>query len=200
MEDNVEEIRITAEPKDESTCRFVVDRPVYPDGSVYFATKERAQGSPLAEKLFAISGLSSVLIQDNLVTVTAPSGGNWMPIAKQVGGAIRDVLQSGEKAVSEAALASIPNAETIKHRVQSILDQEINPAVAAHGGWVELIDVKRNEVFIRMGGGCVGCGMADVTLKQGVEKTIRQAIPEVGAIMDTTDHASGRNPYYSPAK
>ena len=88
----------------------------------------------------------------------------------------------------------------IKKRVQSILDQEINPAVAAHGGWVELIDVKRNEVFIRMGGGCQGCGMADVTLKQGVERSIREAIPEVGAIMDTTDHASGRNPYYSPAK
>ena len=72
--------------------------------------------------------------------------------------------------------------------------------MAAHGGWVELIDVQKNEVFIRMGGGCQGCGMADVTLKQGVEKSIRQAIPEVGAIMDTTDHASGRNPYYSPSK
>ncbi|HEX9725755.1 MAG TPA: NifU family protein, partial [Vicinamibacteria bacterium] len=99
-----------------------------------------------------------------------------------------------------AVLSSIPDADVIKKRVQSILDQEINPAVAAHGGWVELIDVKRNEVFIRMGGGCQGCGMADVTLKQGVEKSIREAIPEVGAIMDTTDHASGRNPYYSPAK
>jgi Fe-S cluster biogenesis protein NfuA len=84
--------------------------------------------------------------------------------------------------------------------VQKILDTEINPAVASHGGWVELIDVKKNEVFIRMGGGCQGCGMADVTLKQGVEKTIRQQIPEIGAIMDTTDHASGRNPYYSPSK
>jgi Fe-S cluster biogenesis protein NfuA len=196
----VEDIRINAEPKDNSTCRFVVDRPVYAGGSVFFGSKERASGSSLASKLFAIDGVSSVLIQDNLVTVTAATGGNWMPIAKQVGATIRAVLSSGETPVSDAVLSSIPDAETIKRRVQSILDQEINPAVAAHGGWVELIDVKRNEVFIRMGGGCVGCGMADVTLKQGVEKTIRQAIPEVGAIMDTTDHASGRNPYYSPAK
>jgi len=51
-----------------------------------------------------------------------------------------------------------------------------------------------------MGGGCQGCGMADVTLKQGVEKSIRQAVPEIGAIMDTTDHATGRNPYYAPSK
>jgi Fe-S cluster biogenesis protein NfuA len=196
----MDEIRITAEPKDNSTCRFVVDRPVYPGGSVYFGSADRASGSILAKKLFAIDGVSSVLIQDNIVTVTAATGGNWMPVAKPVGAAIRAVLSSGEKPVSDEVLSSIPDAETIKMRVQSILDQEINPAVAAHGGWVELIDVKRNEVFIRMGGGCVGCGMADVTLKQGVEKTIRQAIPEVGAILDTTDHASGRNPYYSPAK
>jgi len=196
----MEDIRITAEPKDNSTCRFVIDRPIYPDGSAFFGNKERASGSGLAEKLFAIEGVSSVMIQDNLVTVTAESGGNWMPIAKQVGTTIRAVLGSGEKAVSDAVLSSIPDADAIKKRVQSVLDQEINPAVAAHGGWVELIDVKGNEVFIRMGGGCQGCGMADVTLKQGVEKSIRQAIPEVGAIMDTTDHGSGRNPYYAPAK
>jgi Fe-S cluster biogenesis protein NfuA len=194
------EIKITAEPKDNSTCRFVVDRPVYPDGSVFFGAADRAKGSPVAEKIFAIDGVSSVLIQDHIVTVTAPSGGNWMPIAKQVGAAIRSVLSSGEKPVSDDVAASIPDPEEIKKKVQRVLDQEINPAVAAHGGWVELIDVRKNEVFIRMGGGCQGCGMADVTLKQGVEKSIRQAIPQVGAIMDTTDHASGRNPYYSPAK
>ena len=194
------EIKITAEPKDNSTCRFVVDRPVYPDGSVFFGTAGRAKGSPLPEALFGIDGVSSVLVQDNVVTVTAATGGNWMPVAKQVGAAIRSVLGSGQKAISDDILSSIPDAAEIKKKVQSILDQEINPAVAAHGGWVELIDVRKNEVFIRMGGGCVGCGMADVTLKQGVEKTIREAIPHVGAIMDTTDHASGRNPYYSPAK
>jgi Fe-S cluster biogenesis protein NfuA len=196
----MQEIRITAEPKDSNTCRFVVDRPIYPNGSAFFGSRERAAGSGLAEKLFGIEGVSSVLIQDNLVTVTAATGGNWMPVAKQVGATIRALLATGEKPVSDSVLSSIPDSDVIRKRVQSILDQEINPAVAAHGGWVELIDVKRNEVFIRMGGGCVGCGMADVTLKQGVEKTIRQAIPEVGAIMDTTDHASGRNPYYSPSK
>jgi Fe-S cluster biogenesis protein NfuA len=196
----MEEIRITAEPKDTSTCRFVVDRPLYPEGSVFFGDVTKAAGSALPEKLFAIDGVSSVLIQDNVVTVSAPSGGNWMPIAKQVGASIREVLASGVPPVSASVLSSLPDAAELKARVQQILDTEINPAVASHGGWVELIDVKKNEVFIRMGGGCQGCGMADVTLKQGVEKTIRQQIPEIGAIMDTTDHASGRNPYYSPSK
>jgi len=196
----MEEIRITAEPKDNDTCHFRVDRPLYPDGSIYFGDETVAKGSPLAEKLFAIEGITSLMIQDNVVTVSAATGGNWMPIAKQIGTSIRAVLESGETAVAPDALQSLPDPQEIKKRVQSVLDQEINPAVASHGGWVELIDVRKNEVFIRMGGGCQGCGMADVTLKQGVEKSIRQAVPQIGAIMDTTDHASGHNPYYSPSK
>ena len=196
----MEEIQITAEPKDNTTCRFVVNRPVYPDGSVFFADKARATGSALPEKLFAIQGIDSVLIQDNVVTVTAPTGGDWTPIAKQVGATLRKVLGSGESPFAESILSLLPDAAELKTRVQEVLNKEINPAVAAHGGWVELIDVAKNEVFIRMGGGCQGCGMADVTLKQGVEKAIRQQIPEIGAIMDTTDHASGRNPYYAPSK
>ncbi len=196
----MEDIHITAEPKDNTTCRFVVDRPVYPDGSVFFGDKARAAGSVLPEKLFAIEGVDSVLIQDNVVTVTAPTGGDWGPIAKQVGATLRKVMGSGEAPVAASVLSSLPDASELKTRVQEILNKEINPAVAAHGGWVELIDVTKNEVFIRMGGGCQGCGMADVTLKQGVEKTIRQQIPEIGAIMDTTDHATGRNPYYAPSK
>jgi Fe-S cluster biogenesis protein NfuA len=119
-----------------------------------------------------------------------------MPLAKEVGAAIRSVLQSGKPPVSTEITSSIPPAEEIGRRIQELFDTEINPAIAAHGGQVELIDVKGNEVFIRLGGGCQGCGMASVTLKNGIEKAIRAAVPEVGAIMDTTDHASGRNPYY----
>lgn len=196
----MEEIRIQAEPKDNDTCRFTVDKPVYPNGSIYFGSEEQAGGSPLAEQLFGIQGVTSVLIQDSVVTVSAPTGGNWMPVAKQVGTVIRAALSSGKPPIAEDALASLPDPEEIKKKVQGVLDGEINPAVAAHGGWVELIDVQKNEVFIRMGGGCQGCGMANVTLKLGVEKSIRAAVPQIGAIMDTTDHATGRNPYYAPSK
>lgn len=196
----MDEIRIQAEPKDNDTCRFTVDNPVFPDGSVYFGDKSQASGSPLIEALFGIEGVTSVLVQDSVVTVSAPTGGNWMPVAKQVGAAIRNVLSSGEPPIAQDIHGSLPDSEEIKKKVQGVLDGEINPAVAAHGGWVELIDVQKNEVFIRMGGGCQGCGMADVTLKQGVEKSIRQAVPQIGAIMDTTDHATGRNPYYAPSK
>ena len=72
--------------------------------------------------------------------------------------------------------------------------------VAEHGGVVNLINVQDNQVFIQMGGGCQGCGQADVTLKFGIENSIRAAVAGVGDILDVTDHASGRNPYYTPSK
>ena len=88
----------------------------------------------------------------------------------------------------------------LKERVQGLLDTAINPAVAGHGGYIELLDVKDNTAYIRMAGGCQGCGMADVTLKAGIERMIFEEIPEVTQVLDVTDHAAGSNPYYSPAK
>jgi len=84
--------------------------------------------------------------------------------------------------------------------VQRILDEEINPAVAQHGGFVTLLDVKDGVVYVQMGGGCQGCGMVDVTLKQGIEVRIREAVPAIREIVDSTDHAGGRNPFYRPSK
>ena len=84
--------------------------------------------------------------------------------------------------------------------VQALIDSQINPGVASHGGYVELLDVKESRVFLRMGGGCQGCGMANVTLRQGVEVLIKQAFPQIEDVIDATDHAHGENPYYQPAK
>jgi Fe/S biogenesis protein NfuA len=90
--------------------------------------------------------------------------------------------------------------DPLAQRVQEVIDSRINPNVASHGGWVELLGVRDNRAFIRMGGGCQGCGMADVTLKQGIETLIFSDVPEIAAVIDETDHASGDNPYYKPAK
>ena len=88
----------------------------------------------------------------------------------------------------------------LKDKVQALIENMINPAVAGHGGFVDLIDVKDNKVYLQMGGGCQGCGAADVTLKSGIERLIKEELPEVEEVLDTTDHASGANPYYAPSK
>ncbi len=84
--------------------------------------------------------------------------------------------------------------------VQKVLDEQINPGVAGHGGHISLVDVTDNIAFIRLEGGCQGCGMADVTLKQGVEVAILDAVPTITAVMDTTEHGDGKNPYFQPGK
>jgi Fe/S biogenesis protein NfuA len=99
-----------------------------------------------------------------------------------------------------------PNAGTprpsgpLAEAVQQVLDDKINPGVAAHGGHIDLVAVEDGTAYLRFGGGCQGCGMVNVTLKQGVEKILFADVPEVTKVMDVTDHASGTNPYYQPAK
>jgi Fe/S biogenesis protein NfuA len=92
------------------------------------------------------------------------------------------------------------NTPDLKTRVQELIDTMINPAVAGHGGYVELIDVQESRVYLQMGGGCQGCGAADVTLKSGIERLIKEELPEITEVLDTTDHASGSNPYYAAGK
>jgi Fe/S biogenesis protein NfuA len=81
-----------------------------------------------------------------------------------------------------------------------VLEQQINPAIAAHGGSAELVAVDESTAYLRLGGGCVGCGMVSVTLRQGIEVALREAVPVITRVIDVTDHASGTNPYYEPAK
>ena len=195
-----EEIKITGEPsRSGEECRFVVDRPVLPDGSAYFGSAADARGrSPLAEELLSLPGVTSALLADNVVTVGAAHAIDWPALG--IGHVIRRHLRGGAPAVAPDYFERLPTEGDLKWAIQDLFEREINPAVGQHGGWVELIDVKRNNVYIRLGGGCQGCGAADITLKQGIERAIRDLAPAVGEILDTTDHASGRNPYYSPAK
>ena len=81
--------------------------------------------------------------------------------------------------------------------MRRVIDEQINPGVASHGGTVRLVDVRDNVVYVTMGGGCQGCGMASVTLTQGIKQMIRDAAPEIVDVQDVTDHAAGSNPYYA---
>ncbi len=195
------DIAIIGEPTvNPAVCRFTVDRPVYAGGSAYFANRDAAGLSPLAARIFEISEVQNILIAENQITVTKSGVEPWPAVGKQIGAKIREHLRSDAPAVSEEFVSSMPSEDELRKKVQRLLEREINPALGMHGGWVELIDVKKNSVYLRLGGGCQGCGAADMTLKQGIEKSIRELIPEVGEILDTTDHAAGRNPYYQPRR
>ncbi len=108
--------------------------------------------------------------------------------------------ESGFK-ITNAKTAAAPNPTgPVAEKIQQIIDSKVNPGVATHGGHVSLVDVKEDIAYLRFGGGCQGCGMVDVTLKQGVEVMLKEAVPELKGVMDVTDHAGGENPYYQPEK
>lgn len=94
-------------------------------------------------------------------------------------------------------LGSAEPTGALADRVKQVLAERVNPAVASHGGSIQLVDVDGSDVYLELGGGCQGCGMARVTLKQGVERMLREAIPDLGQVIDITDHAAGSNPYYA---
>lgn len=108
---------------------------------------------------------------------------------------IDNLQESGFKV--EAPNAGIPAPEgPLAEAVMKVLEEKINPAVASHGGHVDLVAVEDETAYLRFGGGCQGCGMASATLKNGVEKTLFAEVPQIKQVMDVTDHAAGKNPYY----
>ena len=114
---------------------------------------------------------------------------------------LRHYIPEVTEVVNHLDTAPKPGLDTPEGQaIKRVLDEEINPQVAMHGGHIALVDLIDDTVYIRLEGGCQGCGMADLTLKQGVEGAIKQVAPSVANVLDATDHAGGSNPYYQPGK
>lgn len=141
--------------------------------------------------------------RDSDVSVVVPQAS-----VEKVRGATLDLSSAGmvvqnPNSPSPAIGAGHPSAELsgdVAQRVVQVLDDQINPAIAAHGGRAELVAIEDSIAYLRLGGGCQGCGMATVTLSQGIEVAILDAVPELAGVVDVTDHASGTNPYFESAK
>ena len=110
---------------------------------------------------------------------------------------VQRVNESGFDVQLATTAAAAPVLEgPLAERVKTVLDTEINPAIASHGGSITLVGVEDTEIYLQMGGGCQGCAMSRMTLRQGVERMVRQSVPEVTVIHDVTDHESGENPFF----
>lgn len=194
---DAKKINITGEPSlDPQVCKFIVDYPLFPDKSCNCRTKDMAKGSPLLEALFAIDGISQVMVSGNTLTIAKNLTDPWPLLGKRIGKAIRDTINSGETLVADSAETMKPSEQEIRQKVEELFEKEINPQIASHGGFVELAEVVDTKIYVRLGGGCKGCSSADVTLKQGIAKAVQQLIPEITEVLDATDHESGLNPYY----
>jgi Fe-S cluster biogenesis protein NfuA len=134
-------------------------------------------------------------------TVNLRLQGSAHAMLSQVEGVLRHYVPEIKKVQDVMDAMPKPGLDTEEGRaIRRLLDERINPQVASHGGHIALVDVQDDTVYIRLEGGCQGCGMADVTLKQGVATEIQAVVPTINSVLDVTDHAGGTNPYYQPGK
>ncbi len=184
--------KVRQEPPDEnkSVCVLHLDRVLGgSDARVYDVPPP---GVPLIGAILAVPQVVSVVTKENMIVVSRQGSDPWPGILSAVEAAI-----DGFDARAPAA----PDEQTVNEgelwdRVWQVLDEQINPAISGHGGRIELLKVEGSTIHLVMGGGCQGCGLAAVTMSESVETAIREAIPEVGQIIDVTEHNLGAKPYF----
>lgn len=177
------------------TCRFELDKPLS-DGAWWFGDAAMAKASTLATAVFGVETVSGVKINGSVLSVTRDTTDDWPAVTRQVAAILKDHATSGKPAVAPGTPTNLPSPEEIRAKAAHILETEINPAVASHGGEIILVDVKDATIFVRLTGGCQGCASSTATLKQGVERSFREAIPQLDEVRDVTDHDAGENPYH----
>jgi Fe-S cluster biogenesis protein NfuA len=182
-----------------NTCTFMVDRPLLKGLSFWAPTADAAYASaPLAGAIFDAGGVMTVLIHDMTVSVTRDPMElrSWEEMAKSIATQIRAHLKSGMPVLDPAYEEGIPGENVVRERLQRVIDEEINPGIASHSGVITLNRVVGNTAYITMGGGCHGCAASSITLRSGIEGAFRESVPELGAVLDETDHTSGTNPFF----
>lgn len=195
-------IRAEVSLADPDACKFTVSRTVHPGGPFFFENREQAAGSPLVERLFQLPGVAHVLVAGNVVTVGKESNTGWSGLNASIGAVIRSQLLTGICAIFESPLhagASKRSDTEVRATVQDLLDRVVNRSIASHGGQISIVDVRDGKLLIAMSGGCQGCTASQVTLKDGFELMVRRIAPEIVNIVDTTDHAVGKKPFYARA-
>lgn len=156
-------------------------------------------GSPLIDALFAVEGISAVTVSGPTITVSKSIPTPWPHLAADVAKAIRGSCSGDVPPVSPQVIERLKNLpmDEAEKAIAELLENQINPALASHGGFVKLLKIEDRDVYVEMGGGCQGCASARATMRYGVEGAIRKVAPQVRNIIDATDHASGTNPYYT---
>jgi len=143
-----------------------------------------------------------VLVAETVVTVGKDPRVPWSALKSAIGAAIRTQLLTGIPTIFKAPRNPSARGRTdaeIRTLVQELLDREVNRSISSHGGRISIVDVREGNLLIAMSGGCQGCAASQVTLRQGFEVMVRRVAPEIVDIVDTTDHAAGKKPFYQRA-
>lgn len=167
-----------------NTLKFNVHQVLLASGSADFPTKEAAQVSPLAAKLFQIPGVAGVFLGRDFVTITKSGGGDWQGVVPTVIQTIQHQLASGEPVITQtqAGAATAATGSDVEQKIREIIDREVRPAVAMDGGDIIFMGYQNGIVKLHLQGSCHGCPSSLMTLKMGIEQRLRRTVPEVVAV------------------
>jgi len=177
-------------------CRFTSSRTLFV-GAKTFNTRDEAGVLTLAAILMCLPAVEKIQLIGHLLVVTKNEDREWPDLGREIESVVTSYLISGDAlSPDDVQEQMMLIGRSTREKVQYLIDVEINPGVAEHGGSVQVVDVKDDSVYLRLHGGCQGCGAADFTLKQGIETIVKRAVPEIQQIIDLTNHRAGMNPYY----
>jgi Fe-S cluster biogenesis protein NfuA len=180
-----------------NVCRFTVNYPVYPQGKANCTDPKTAPNSPLLQDIFALGGVTQIMVAANSLTIEKDDDKPWPSIGSKIGELLRSHISSGKPLIGDdlAHSTRLPDDE-LRRRIELLLAEKVPPVIYEHGGYIQVVDIKDAVVYLRMGGGCQGCSAAALTLKMHIERMLFSHLPEIKEIIDVTDHSSGTNPYY----
>lgn len=166
-----------------NSLKFIVGRPIVSGGSYEFATAKEAESSPLASAIFKIDGVEGVFIGASFVTVRKLTEATWDQVEPEATRIIEDMISSGAAIVSETAEAADHSADGPEGVIRRILDEEIRPAVASDGGDVVFERFENGVLTLRLVGACAGCPSSLMTLKMGIERRLKEDVPELTEVL-----------------
>lgn len=187
-------IRAQGSATDANVMSFVLDAPVQTGRT---ARLDASSDAPLAAALFAVGAVERVEVSDATIWVQKDPSGDWAILKPAIASAIRDVLNTADSPLGADDGAVADPDTMLLLAVQDLLERQVNPSVAAHGGHIAAERVEDGTVYLRMSGGCQGCAASAATLREGVERMLRAALPQIGKIVDLTDHEAGSTPFYA---
>jgi Fe-S cluster biogenesis protein NfuA len=189
-----------ASASDPQVMGFVLDAPVQTGQAARF---DGPDGAPLARALFDCAGLRRVEVSGATIWVQKDPDADWTTLKPAIAAVIRQVLDAttmplgGDERHADSTTEADTSDATLLRAVRDLLERQVNPSVAAHGGHIAAERVEGGTVYLRMSGGCQGCAASAATLRQGVERMLRAALPQIADIVDVTDHAAGSAPFYA---
>lgn len=198
-------LEIKAKILSEQVILLEVEKNLFKDEQHFeFKNGNHFTGFPLLDKIFSLNMIEEVVVRKNELRIKKNSHISWKDIAPKIGEIIREVDALGEVRLPENSALKVNSEEEVSIElpeelsgIKEVLAQNILPALAQHGGSVKVVGFKNGILDVVFSGGCQGCSQSTVTVKQGIEKLLKQRYPQITEVRDVTLHNEGANPYYS---